>query len=140
MEHNPLITRWKLVFTIALLAIATGGCSGPLGYFPGGALSGPEAPLDLTTLPAEGGVIELETNPADPYSVNVGFVVIAGNMYIDPADGRTWYEHIEVDPAVRLRFAGDRLIRPATAVRETDSSVLAQFEADRNVLRLEPRS
>jgi len=82
--------------------------------------------------------MQLETNPAEPYSVNVGYAVIDGNMYIDPAESRRWYQNIKQNPTIRLRFDGKRVVHPATAVAETDPAVLGQFEADRRVLRIVP--
>lgn len=122
-----------------LLTLALAGCSGPLMMFPGGALEGPEQPLNLNALSAEGGALQLETNPADPYSVNLGYVVVKGNMYVDPAESRAWYQHIKTNPAVRLRMDGAETVYLATAVTESDPTVLEKFEADRIVLRLIPR-
>ena len=69
--------------TASLLAVLLlAGCGEPTWQFPGGALSGEEKPFDLSVLAPEGGVIQLETNPVDPYSVNVGYLVIGGNMYV----------------------------------------------------------
>lgn len=128
-----------LVVVAALLVLSLSGCSGPLWQFPGGALEGPEQPLDLSTLPPDGGVIQLETNPDDPYSVNVGYVVVNGNMYLDPTNSRAWYQNMKTNSSIRLRFDGKQAIHPATAVNETNPEVLEKFEADRIVLRLEPR-
>tara|TARA_R110002167_G_scaffold135114_3_gene321405 strand:- start:894 stop:1145 length:252 start_codon:yes stop_codon:yes gene_type:complete len=83
--------------------------------------------------------MQLETQPADPYSVNIGFVLLDGNIYIDPAEDRQWYQNILTDPAVRIRFDGSDLVHPMLTVRETDPATLAQFDPTRIVLRLEPR-
>lgn len=128
----------KVLFGLILVG-ALAGCSGPLWQFPGGALQGPEAPLDLSDLAPEGGVIQLETNPSDPYSVNIGYVTVNGSMYIDPAESRTWYKNIKANNAVRIRFDGAEAIHPANAVVETDPEVLKRFEADRIVLQLAPK-
>lgn len=115
------------------------GCSGPLLWFPGGALSGREVPLDLTQ-PPQAGVIELETRPADPYSVNIGFTLIDGEIYIDPAAERTWYQHMLADPRVRIRFSGQDDVHPAIAEQVDDPAILSRFDPDRIVLRLSPRN
>ncbi len=131
-------TAFARVATLSL-SLLLAACSGPLWSFPGGALEGEEAPLVLADLPADGGVIVLETNPSAPYSVNIGFTVVNGNMYIDPAESRTWYQNIAADPLIRIRLEGAEIIHPAVAVTETDPTVLAGFEAGRIVLRLMPR-
>jgi hypothetical protein len=107
--------------------------------FPGGQLSGPESAFDPKTVPAEAELLQLETNASEPYSVNVGFRRIEGDIYIDPAAERQWYKHIVVNPLVRIRFDGSQYVHPAQAETVTEPDVLAQFEADRIVLRLVPR-
>jgi len=75
--------------------------------FPGGELAG-----DVVSEPvvdwsfASPGVLDLETRPEDPYSVSINFIVREGALYIDPAEGRRWLEHIRADPRVRIRLAG----------------------------------
>lgn len=124
-----------LFLSVALLSLAA--CSDPVLYFAGGRLSGTETAL--LEAPASSGVMQLETQPADPYSVNIGFVLLDGNIYIDPAEDRQWYQNILTDPAVRIRFDGSDLVHPMLTVRETDPATLAQFDPTRIVLRLEPR-
>ena len=120
--------------------IALSGCgNGPVGPIPGGALSGSEAVFEPAKLSREPGVIVLETNPEAPYSVKVNSVNIDGNLYVDPAAERTWYKHIDANPKVRFRLDGSDAIYPATAVPETEPSIIEQFEPDRIVLRLDPR-
>ncbi len=121
------------------MVFAVQGCSGPVWQFPGGAMEGPEQALSMDMLDNAGGVIQLETNPADPYSVNIGYVVVNGNMYIDPTESRTWYQNIKADARVRIRFDGEKVIHPAKAVEEQDPVILARFENDRHVLRVVPR-
>ena len=132
---RKLLASTVCVSTALLLA----GCAGPLWQFPGGALAGTEQKLNLETVPPSGGVIQLETNPDDPYSVNVGYIVIEGNMYIDPAESRTWYQNIKSNPLIRIRFDSASVVHPAIAIAETDASIIDQFEKDRHVLRLQPR-
>jgi len=107
---------------------------------PGGSLSGTEAPLDSASMPAEEAVLQLETNPSDPYSVNVGFRLIDGQIYIDPASERQWYGYIQSDPNIRIRFDGEEVVHPVLAQVVTDAKVISQFESDRIVMRLVPRS
>ena len=126
------------VFGLVVL-LSLGACSKPLLWLPGGALSGPEAQFAAAKLPAEGGVLVLETRPADPYSVNIGYTVIDGYMHIDPAEERRWYQHIKKNASVRIQLEGAEVVYPAKAVVVEDPQVLAQFEPDRIVLRIEPR-
>ena len=116
-----------------------GGCSGPLLWLPGGSLTGPEVSLSTALVPEEGGVLALETRPEDPYSVNIGYTVIGGGIYIDPAAERRWYQHIDANSDVRIQLEGAAAVHPARAVIVEDPQVLARFEPDRIVLRLEAR-
>jgi hypothetical protein len=126
-----------IVFLSQLVLLAA--CSGPTLWLPGGKLRGPESPLDPAAVPQGAGVIQLETNPDDPYSVNIGYQLIEGRIYIDPAPERRWFEYIQADPDVRIRFDGSEVVHPAVAERVTDADVLARFDPQRIVLRLKPR-
>lgn len=128
----------------SLLLLFLCACGGPFGVIPGGALSGEERGVDATSFPppkfdGEAGVIQLETRPTDPYSINVTARLIDGNLFVDPSEARTWYQHMKADPRVRLRFPGTSVVYLVEAVEETDATVLDQFAADRRVLRLDPR-
>ena len=90
-------------------------------------------------LEGDGAPIALETNPADPYSVHLNSFFINGAMYLDPALDRTWYQHMQADPNVRVKLSGDENLYTAIAVVETDEAVINQFEDDRIVIRLDPR-
>ena len=115
------------------------GCDGPFLVFPGGALKGSEASISSAVLNGDGAVIILETQPDAPYSVNLNSFFIDGSVYVDPAEDRTWYQHIQEDSRVRVKIEGDETIYTAIAVREADVSVVDQFEPDRIVIRLDPR-
>jgi len=116
-----------------LLAIA---CGGPIGIIPGGALSGEEATANAwTEVVSDSGTLELETRPEDPYSVRVGYVFREGNVYIDPAEERAWYQNIRADPSVRVRF--DNRVYRARAVPVRDAAELEGFDPERRVQRLE---
>ena len=63
-----------MIAVLATLALA--GCAGPFAVFPGGALEGEVVALDAVAFPATAfpdpsGVIQLETRPGNPYSVNL---------------------------------------------------------------------
>lgn len=116
-----------------LLAIA---CGGPIGIIPGGALSGEEATATAwTEVVSDSGTLEIETRPEDPYSVRIGYVFREGNVYIDPAEDRAWYQNLEADPSVRVRF--DNRVYRARAVPVTDAAELEGFDPERRVQRLE---
>lgn len=133
------LSRLSISAVVVLALLAVGGCSGPVWQFPGGKLEGEERALDLSAVPSDCGVIQLETNPDDPYSVNIGCRLIAGTIYVDPADSRTWYQNMKANPLVRIRFDGSEVIYLAKAETETNKEILDQYEADRHVLRLVPR-
>ncbi len=136
MQKTKTKTKFGNLF-LALLLLGTTACSEPFLYFSGGRLSGVEAPM--TEIPTSSGVMQIETLPSDPYSVNIGFVLLDGEIYIDPAQDRQWYQNILVDPAVRIRFSGSDLVHPMMTVREMDPDIIAQFDPQRIILRVEPR-
>ena len=106
--------------------------------FPGGALRG-----DVVTEPVddwsfvEDRFVDLETRPSDPYSVELNYIVKDGKLYIDPAEGRRWLDHLRADPRVRVRFGGK--IYPLKAVLVGRPGELEGFDEDRFIYRLDPR-
>ena len=130
--------RFFLLFALALST----GCNGPVAWFPGGALRGPVAIDDAASLMARWNVeatevetLELETQPENPYSVRVGFTLKNGQVYIDPAEDRRWYQHLLTDPSVRVRFS--TAVYPARAVEVRNATELEGFDPTRHVYRLE---
>ena len=116
-----------------LLAVAA--CGGPIGIIPGGILSGEEASAAAWSEVVSGsGTLDLETDPEDPYSVRIGFVFREGQVYIDPAQGRRWYQNLLADRSVRVRIDG-RIYR-ARAVAVTDPDELQGFDPERHLQRL----
>ncbi|MCP5057851.1 MAG: nitroreductase family deazaflavin-dependent oxidoreductase [bacterium] len=96
----------KVVFALPFLLIASvAGCSGPLVLLPGGAIEGPTATIpDDWSVTDEIDTVQLETLPADPYSVNIWVVGLAESLYVHAGTNRsTWVENMEADPNVRLR-------------------------------------
>ena len=81
--------------------------------------------------------VDLETRPDDPYSVELNYVVKDGKLYIDPAEGRRWLDHIRADPRVRARFGGK--VYPLKAVLVGKPGELEGFPEDRFIYRLDPR-
>ncbi len=128
-------TRMGLGVLVVLGLVA---CGGPVLMFPGGALSG-----EVVTEPVEdwsfvdSTFLDLETRPEDPYSVELNYFVRDGKLYIDPAEGRVWLDHIRANPLVRARFDGK--IYPLRAVLVGRPGELEGFDSDRFVYRLDPR-
>jgi hypothetical protein len=126
------------VALVLAVLVAGAGCSGPFLIFPGGELAG-----EVVTEPATGWsfvsdrFVDLETRPDDPYSVELNYFVVDGQLYIDPAEGRKWLGHIRADPRVRVRFGGK--IYPLEAVLVGQPGELEGFDPDRFVYRLDPR-
>lgn len=114
-------------------------CGGPFFVIPGGRLSGEEVtePVGDWSF-VDDQFIDLETRPDDPYSVELNYFVRDGKLYIDPAEGRRWLEYIRADPRVRVRFGGK--VYPLEAVLVGKPGELPDFDADRFVYRLDPRS
>jgi hypothetical protein len=131
---QPAIPR-KLYLTLILIGLTA--CHQPLFLVAGGRLTGAEIPLG--GVPNTGGVMQLETRPDEPYSVNVGYTLLEGQIYLDPAEERQWYQNILSDPAVRIRFDGANTVHPMLSIRVSEPTILGQFNPDRIILRLEPR-
>jgi hypothetical protein len=115
------------------------GCGGPILIFPGGALSGTvvSEPVSDWSFVDET-FLELETRPSDPYSVQLNYVVRDGKLYIDPAEGKRWLDHLREDPRVRVRFGDDLYDLEAVLVGQPGE--LEGFDPDRFIYRLDPRS
>ena len=114
--------RWSLALVFGL------GC-GPLAWIPGGELSGTAQPV-----PSNWGfsdavdTVQLETRPADPYSVNIWGVGIGNRFYVAASNRESgWARNIEADPRVRLRVGGSLFELRAT--RTEDPPELAAFVA-----------
>ena len=90
------------------LSLLLAGCSEPFTVFTGGALSGEQstAPDDWAAL-AEIETMQLETRPADPYSVNIWAVGIGSDLYVGTGpDGTRWSQYLQEDRQVRFRAEG----------------------------------
>ncbi len=125
------MTRWGIDMTLRLLAflltLVAAGCNGPFVLFPGGELDGEVRPVPSDwEFAGEYGMMELETRPEDPYSVNIAFTVIDGRLYINAGDTETrWVKNIEADPQVRMRL--DDVLYELRAQRVTDEDEIAAF-------------
>jgi hypothetical protein len=94
----------SLLFAL-LLTAPIAGCGRPLLLLPGGALDGPTAPTpDSWSFTGAVKTVQLETLPADPYSVNIWVIALGEHLYVHAGANRsTWVENLEADPEVRLR-------------------------------------
>ncbi len=112
---------------IALVLGLAVGCSGPLPLLSGGALSGAVAPTPAQwNFEEDYAVIQLETRPEDPYSVNIAYTLLDGSLYIYAGDTRTeWVQHMEADP--RVRFRNGDVIYELRAERVLDRAEFAAF-------------
>ena len=100
--------------------LAAAGCSEPFVTIPGGELPGEvlEPPTDWAEVPE---TIQLETRPADPYSINLWSVGIGSDLYVATgAEGTAWTGFIEQDPNVRVRLGGGLYRLQAAVVDEAE--------------------
>ena len=108
----------RTAFLATLLALV--GCGGPFVLLPGGELEGETSATPTSwAFTDEIDTVQLETQPAEPYSVNIWATALDANMYIHAGANRaTWVEHMEADPNVRLRV-GDAIYELTSARVET---------------------
>jgi len=113
-------------------ALLTLGCGGPVGPFPGGALSGEVKPA-----PSDWGFVanvkqaQLETNPAVPRSVNIWLGTLDAALYISSSmilgpkipTEREWVRDVTADERVRMRIEG--VVYELRAVRVLDETEAA---------------
>lgn len=101
---------WKPLLALTLLVSAgpLAGCREPFVLLPGRALEGEVAsPPENWSFTDEVSTVQLETRPSDPYSVNIWATAAGNELYVHAGANRSaWVEHIEADPAVRLRVNG----------------------------------
>jgi len=110
---------------IALLSLVLIGCADYLP-FSGGGLEGvvAEHPASFVDIGKQE-IVQLETNPVDPYSVNLWVIGNDDSLYIFAGDSETtWVQHIAVDPNVRLKIGESIYELAATRVTDAD-----EFEA-----------
>jgi hypothetical protein len=119
--------RRLLVGATVLLAISVAGCRDPFLLLPGGALDGPTvAPPGSWAFTDAIDTVQLETLPADPYSVNIWAVGLGDAVYVHAGASRsTWVENMETDPDVRLRVDGS--IYELAALRVEDQAEFDRF-------------
>lgn len=105
------IWRKCRIGAIALVAAIVATACEPVFVFAGGALSGSEELVpESWAFSRDVDTVQVETRPADPYSVNVWGVAVESFVYVAASDGgdSRWAREIETDPRVRLKI-GERL-------------------------------
>jgi len=99
---QPIRTLHATLILTSITLLSACSAYIPLGS---GALSGTVTPTpeNWTSL-NEVKIIQVETLPEDPYSVNLWVVGIGSALYIHSGNKRTkWVEHIQTNPNVRLK-------------------------------------
>lgn len=130
--------RFLAASLLAAWVLPLASCGGPFLVFPGGALRGElvrEPVADWSFVDST--FVDLEVRPEDPYSVELNYFVRDGGLYIDPAEGRTWFGYLREDPRARVRFDGK--VYPVRAVLAGGPGELEGFDPDRYVYRLVSR-
>jgi hypothetical protein len=119
-------TRAALAVAL-LLAAPLAGCKRPFLLLPGGALAGmlTPAPADWAFTDAIK-TVQLETRPAEPYSVNIWVIGLGAHLYVHAGASRSaWVEHLEADPNARVRVGNS--IYELAAVRVADQAEFDRF-------------
>ena len=115
-NHSTIIRIMSLSLIFLL-----GGCSEPFIVMSGEALSGDaiDPPTDWTPL-NDVEIVQLETHPSDPYSVNIWMVGLGSDIYVATgSDDTNWTEYIDEDTDVRLRVEGQIYELEATELTDT---------------------
>jgi hypothetical protein len=110
-----------------VLAAPLSGCGRPFALLPGGALEGPTTPApESWSFTDAVKTVQLETRPADPYSVNIWVIALGESLYVHAGANRsTWVENLEADPNARLRVNDS--IYELAAARVEDQAEFDRF-------------
>ncbi len=143
----------RLIALASILLVI--GCGGPFLLLPGGKLDGIAAPAPGDwSFSDQVDTVQLETQPEDPYSVNIWAIGLGHFLYVHAGANRTtWVEHMEANSDVRIRVE-DKLY-DLRASRVDGQEEFAQFSdayevkygsrprnenvAEAYLFRLEPR-
>lgn len=133
------------LFSIFALVLMIGtGCNGPLPFLGGGALSGEvaESPVSWSEWTRSDDVIQLETNPAEPYSVNIAYTIVGERLYVYAGDTKTrWVENMETDPNVRFRRQGVIYeLRAERVLDDAERTTFAKVWAARGFFSRDPQT
>lgn len=123
---HRLCTGLLLIACFASLS----GCAEPFIVLAGGELTGEVAdpPVDWSQFDEEE-IIQLETQPDDPYSINIWMVGAGPDLYIATGDDPTnWTEHIDRNPDVRVRIRGTLYELEATRVTDREEKLRIGME------------
>ena len=117
----------SLPVLLVVLVICTSACNGPLPFLSGGKLGGMDNPTPQSwSIVGDFGFVQLETNPQDPYSVNIAYTVMNEILYVNAGDSETqWVKNMNANPNVRLRM--DDVIYRLKAERVTRKDEIAAF-------------
>ena len=111
----------SILLFLPLIAL---GC-GPMVMIPGGELSGTvEAHPASWSFTDAVDTVQLETRPADPYSVNIWCVASGDSLYVAGSRDSKWTQNVAADGLVRLRVDG-RLFE----LRASEASAPEDIEA-----------
>jgi len=99
--------RLALTLALACFAALALACD-PIVMIPGGELGGELKPTpESWAFTNDVDTVQLETNPADPYSVNIWCVATDLGLYVAGSKTSQWTENVRADGRVRLRVDGD---------------------------------
>ena len=120
-----MLLRQTRPIAIFLTAVLLASCS----YIPfsGGELEGSvAAPLDDWQAVADKDIIQLETNPQAPYSVNLWMIAESTHLYVYAGDNHAdWAQHIDSDENVRMKIG--EVIYELAATRVLDQAEFQHF-------------
>lgn len=115
------------LLALAPVALALIAC-GPTVVLPGGRLQGEVRPAPSSWAFTESvEIVQIETRPEDPYSVNVWIVELEGALHVAAGAGlgARWARHIAQDPRVRLKIG--EAVYAFRAIRVDDPAMWAAF-------------
>ena len=128
--HRRTGYRLAIGFLLISFTSALTGCAEPFIVMAGGELTGEVAdpPVDWTEVSDEE-IIQLETQPDDPYSVNIWMVGAGPDLYVATGDDPTnWTEHIDENSDVRVRIRGIIYELEATRVDDVEEKTRIGME------------
>jgi hypothetical protein len=111
----------RLALAAAAVVLAACSTMQPVGWMHGGRLTGEviTAPVEDWSFTRDLKKIQVETNPASPYSVNVWCVAKGPNLWVTAGSRSSdWAQNALADPRVRVRVAGKIYERLAVPVRD----------------------
>jgi hypothetical protein len=121
---------------VLIVSVLLTSCAEPLSMIPGGKLSGEvqSSPADWIDVPE---IIQVETRPSDPYSINIWGVGIGPDLYFATGDGgTTWSAYVAADNKVRARvndslheFNAINISDPAER-KSVEAAYVSKYELD----------